>query len=183
MVMGEDGYEGASMRDMAQRAGVSVAALYYHFPSKHDLLYEFLDEAYDVILRRVDRRLEGVGPTATARLDEMVATLIASYVHDDFARMASTVALREYARLAETERLAIDAKRERIVSRMVAIVQEGCRSGEFDAEEPAETARAIMGLCAVTIEPYAEFARTLAEVIVLYQGFARRLAGAAARDA
>ena len=25
-VMGEDGYEGASMRDMASRAGVSVAA-------------------------------------------------------------------------------------------------------------------------------------------------------------
>lgn len=50
---------------MAQRAGVSVAALYYHFPSKHDLLYEFLGEAYDVILRRVDRRLDGVKPAAT----------------------------------------------------------------------------------------------------------------------
>ena len=37
-VMGEDGYEGASMRDIAARAGVSVAALYYHFPSKQDLL-------------------------------------------------------------------------------------------------------------------------------------------------
>ena len=37
-VMGEVGYESASVRDMAARAGVSVAALYYHFPSKHDLL-------------------------------------------------------------------------------------------------------------------------------------------------
>ncbi len=178
MVMGEDGYEGASMRDMAQRAGVSVAALYYHFPSKHDLLYEFLDEAYDVILRRVDRRLEGVDATATARLDEMVATLIASYVHDDFARMASTVALREYARLAPTERAAIDVRRERIVSRMVDIVRDGVACREFDADEPDETARAIMGLCACTIEPYEQFGRTLAEVIALYQGFARRLAGA-----
>ena len=42
-VMGEVGYEGASMRDMAARAGVSVAALYYHFASKLDLLREFLD--------------------------------------------------------------------------------------------------------------------------------------------
>lgn len=177
-VMGEDGYEGASMRDMAQRAGVSVAALYYHFPSKHDLLYEFLDEAYDIILRRVDRRVAGVDATATARLDEMVATLIASYVHDDFALMASTVALREYARLAPTQRAAIDVKRERIVSRMVDILEQGVASGEFDAEEPGETARAIMGLCATTVEPYEQFARTLAEVIELYRGFARRLAGA-----
>ncbi|MEZ5255873.1 MAG: helix-turn-helix domain-containing protein [Ilumatobacteraceae bacterium] len=37
-VMGEQGYEGASTRDMAAAAGVSVAALYHHFPSKHDLL-------------------------------------------------------------------------------------------------------------------------------------------------
>lgn len=178
MVMGEDGYEGASMRDMAQRAGVSVAALYYHFPSKHDLLYEFLGEAYDVILRRVDRRLDGVEPAATARLDEMVATLIASYVHDEFARMASTVALREYARLEPAERAAVDVKRERIESRMVAIIADGLESGEFDAEEPVETARAIMGLCAATVEPYEQFGRTLAEVIALHQGFARRLAGA-----
>ena len=59
-VMGEDGYEGASVRSMAARAGVSVAALYYHFPSKHDLLREFLDEAWDVTLARIDRRLQGV---------------------------------------------------------------------------------------------------------------------------
>ena len=34
-VMGEVGYEAASVRDMAARAGVSVAALYYHFPSRN----------------------------------------------------------------------------------------------------------------------------------------------------
>lgn len=61
-VMGEDGYEGASIRDMAARANVSVAALYYHFPSKLDLLREFLDEAHEVILTRLDRRLWGRTP-------------------------------------------------------------------------------------------------------------------------
>src|SRR4051812_43008898 len=81
-VMGEDGYEGASMRDMAARAGVSVAALYYHFPSKLDLLREFLDEAYDVTLNRLDRRLAAAGPSPPARLDEIVSTLIASHLHD-----------------------------------------------------------------------------------------------------
>ena len=66
-VMGEDGYEGASMRDMASRAGVSVAAMYYHFPSKLHLLSEFLDEAYDVILARLERRARTVPPTPPAR--------------------------------------------------------------------------------------------------------------------
>src|SRR5437764_4490740 len=92
-VMGEDGYEGASMRDMAARAGVSVAALYYHFPSKLDLLREFLDEAYDITLARVDRRLGALAePTPEARLDEVVATLIASHLHDEWAQLAANVA-------------------------------------------------------------------------------------------
>jgi len=68
-VMGEDGYEGASIRDMAARADVSVAALYYHFPSKLDLLREFLDEAYDVTMARIERRLASAGDKPAARLD------------------------------------------------------------------------------------------------------------------
>ncbi|MBV9953181.1 MAG: helix-turn-helix transcriptional regulator, partial [Acidimicrobiia bacterium] len=36
-LMGEHGYEGTSTRSIAEAAGVSVAALYYHFPSKLDL--------------------------------------------------------------------------------------------------------------------------------------------------
>ena len=60
VVIGEHGFDGASTRDMAARAGVSVAALYHHFPSKLGLLTEFLDEAYDITLSRLDRRLDGV---------------------------------------------------------------------------------------------------------------------------
>ena len=68
-VMGEVGYEAASVRDMAARAGVSVAALYYHFPSKLDLLREFLHEAHDVVLGRVAREIDMAGPSAKAKLD------------------------------------------------------------------------------------------------------------------
>lgn len=177
-VMGEDGYEGASMRDMATRAGVSVAALYYHFPSKHDLLLEFLDEAYDIILRRVDRRLLGAGPTAGERLDEIVGTLIASYVHDEYAQLASTVALREFTRLEPEARAAIDVKRYLILDRVVAVVREGVESGEFDVDDPGEVGRAIAGLCATLIEPWEQIARDMREMIEIYQGFARSLARA-----
>ena len=96
-VMGEDGYEGASIRDMAARAGVSVAALYYHFPSKLDLLREFLDEAHDVTLARIERRL--ARPEHRRRLEVIVGTLIWSHLHDGFARRAAYVVSREYTRL------------------------------------------------------------------------------------
>lgn len=174
-VMGEDGYEGASMRDMAARAGVTVAALYYHFPSKLDLLREFLDESWDVINARLDRRLAAADPSPVAQLDELVATLIASYLHDEFAQMASNVGLREHTRLSGPERAAIDAKRQQLLDRATSIIDSGSRVGAFRSSEPREAARAVVILCSSLVEPFATMDRSMAEVIEMYQGFARRL--------
>ena len=175
-VMGEDGYEGASMRDMAARAGVSVAALYYHFPSKLDLLREFLDEAYDVTLARIDRRLAATDPTPVARLDEIVATLIASHLHDEWAQLASNVAFREYTRLNPPERKAIDRKRHKLLQLVTNVIEDGVESGDFTTSEPREAARAIVTLATSLVEPYGEMKRSMREVIALYQGFARAIA-------
>ena len=136
-VMGEDGYEGASMRDIAARAGVSVAALYYHFPSKQDLLREFLDEAYDVILARLARRLSAAGAEAGARLDEVVGTLIASHLHDGFAQLAANVAFREHTRLNSPERTSIDAKRRRLLDLVEEVITAGVADATFTVVETA----------------------------------------------
>lgn len=180
--MGEHGYDGASMRDMAARAGVSVAALYYHFPSKLALLSEFLEEAYDVILRRIDRRLAGAAPDPASQLDELVATLIASYTHDEFALRASLVALREYGRLPVEDRRTVDAKRERVVARAVAVIEAGARDGTFDSDDPVEAARAVVALCSTTVEVRVERAVAMADVIATHQRFARSIAGTRLHD-
>jgi AcrR family transcriptional regulator len=176
-VMGEDGYEGASMRDMASRAGVTVAALYYHFPSKLDLLREFLEEAWDVVLARLDRRLAAADPSSIGQLDAVVHTLIWSYLHDEYAEMASNVALREFTRLDPPDRAAIDARRLRLLDRVTGIVETGVGDGSFEADDPRETARAIVLLCGSLVEPYQAMGMPLDAVITQYQHFARRLSG------
>jgi AcrR family transcriptional regulator len=176
-VMGEDGYEGASMRDMAARSGVTVAALYYHFPSKLDLLREFLEEAWDVVLARLDRRLAAADPSSTGQLDAVVHTLIWSYLHDEYAEMASNVALREFTRLDPPDRAAIDARRLRLLERVTGIVEIGVGDGSFESDDPRETARAIVLLCGSLVEPYHAMGMSLDAVIAQYQHFARRLAG------
>ncbi|MEX2625553.1 MAG: TetR/AcrR family transcriptional regulator [Ilumatobacteraceae bacterium] len=178
-VMGEDGYEGASMRDMAARAGVSVAALYYHFPSKHDLLREFLDEAYDVLVGRLERRLAEADPAPFAQLDEVVSTLIASYLHDDFAQMAANVALRDHSRLDAPERAVIDAKRGRLLEITEGIMADGTACGAFAVDDTRESARVVVTLCSSLVEPFPHMGRSLGAVIELYQGFARAIALAA----
>jgi AcrR family transcriptional regulator len=173
-VMGEDGFEGASIRDMAARADVSVAALYYHFPSKLGLLREFLDDAYDVTLARLERRLEGI-EDPRARLDSVVATLVWTHVHDDFAQLAANVALREYTRLDPPDLAAIEIKRKALLDVVEGVVIEGVASGDFATTEPREAARAIVSLATSLVGVYAEIDRSLEEVIALYQGFAAAL--------
>jgi TetR/AcrR family transcriptional regulator, cholesterol catabolism regulator len=175
-VMGRDGYEGASLRDMAAQAGVSVAALYYHFPSKNDLLREFIEEAYGVVLARIDRRLALVDPTADARLDEAVATLVASVVHDEFARLAANVAWREHTRLHGDARRGVDAERGRLLDLVTAIIAAGVAEGRFATPEPLEAARAVITLATTAGESYEEIGRPMPAVIALYQGFARAIA-------
>ena len=177
-VMGEDGYEGASMRDIAARAGVSVAALYYHFPSKQDLLREFLDEAYDVILARLERRLAAAAPTPVARLDEVVSTLIAARLHNGFARLASNVAFREYTRLHPPERASIETKRRRLLEIVEQILNDGTDAGAFTVTAPREAAHAIVTLCTSLVDSFARTQRPMAELIAIYQGFVRAIAGA-----
>jgi AcrR family transcriptional regulator len=175
-VMGEDGYEGASIRDMAAKAGVSVAALYYHFPSKLDLLREFLDEAWNVTLARLDRRLEAAGPAAVDRLDAIVSALISSHLHDSFSQLAANVAFREYTRLNPPERADIDQKRLQLLELVDAVLRDGVADGTFTVDDTREAARAIVTLSTTLVEPYREMGKSLPEVITLYQRFARSVA-------
>lgn len=175
-VMGEDGYEGASIRDIAGRAGVSVAALYHHFPSKLDILGEFLDEAYDVILARLHRRLRSCRPTSPARLDEIVGTLIAGQLHDEWAQLAANVANREYTRLDPPDREAIEEKRHRLLELVEDVLRSGVAAGDFSVDEPREAARAIVTLSTSLVEGFAQSPRSMAQLIATYQRFARAIA-------
>ncbi len=164
------------MRDMASRAGVSVAALYHHFPSKIELLREFLDEAYDVTMRRLLRRMAAVEQTPRAQLDELVGTLIASSLHNEFARLAANVASHEYTRLPPRERRRMDRKRHRVLELATSVIEAGVESGEFGASDPKEAGRAVLTLASSLVEPFGEMNRSMADVITLYQGFARSIA-------
>lgn len=66
------GYHGAAMDDIADRAGVSKPVLYQHFPGKLELYLALLDGQIDVLIERIraalvattDNRLRVVGAVA-----------------------------------------------------------------------------------------------------------------------
>jgi AcrR family transcriptional regulator len=175
-LMGEHGYEGTSTRDIASAAGVSVAALYYHFPSKLDLLREFLHEAHDVVLVRVARAVDGAGDDHRARLDAAVEALIWSNLHDAWARRASLVAWRELGRLAPADRRSVARKREAIVEQLDRVIRMGADAGAFETTEPGASARAILTLCVSVVDPFSEVRGSLARTIEVHQRLAAALA-------
>ncbi len=67
-VFNDKGYEGASIRDIAQRSRVSLAGLYYYVESKEELLYLIQKHSFTTLLGRLDEQLESAGPQPEARL-------------------------------------------------------------------------------------------------------------------
>ena len=175
-VMGEVGYEAASVRDMAARAGVSVAALYYHFPSKADLLREFLDEAWEVSLARIERRLRLAGDSPFARLDSVVGTIVAGQIHDDFAKLASNVALRDHVRLALPERTRHREEARPHAHHRRARHRRGQGVGASSrSTSPAVGAKAILALANNLGKALAAEGRSKDDVIDIVQRFSRAI--------
>jgi len=51
----EQGYEATSLREIAARLAITKAALYYHFPSKDDILRALMEPVGDIVGELVDR--------------------------------------------------------------------------------------------------------------------------------
>jgi AcrR family transcriptional regulator len=76
----EQGYEKTSLREIAERLGVTKAALYYHFKSKEDIVHSFTDDYFAEIDALVEWAREQPRTEATRLeiLDRYVGIVIAS---------------------------------------------------------------------------------------------------------
>lgn len=177
-LMGEQGYEGTSTRDIARAAGVSVAALYYHFPSKLDLLREFIIEAHDVVLMRFERAVGAAGEDPRAQLDAAVDTILGSNLHSTWAQGAAQVAWREFDRLESKGQKAVNERRVTLIDRIEAILKAGVKAGDFTATDTADVAAAILRLLMSSVEWFATSGKTLPEAVELHQRLVAAMANA-----
>jgi AcrR family transcriptional regulator len=76
-VFAEGGYRGASMRDIARRAGFSVGGVYQFYPSKDDLYVAVLDEGWTRLKAELNVALRAGG--SLAQLSALTHLLADSY--------------------------------------------------------------------------------------------------------
>lgn len=138
-VFADEGYDRASIRAVAERAGISVAGLYYYVSSKEELLYLIQYHAFDELVRRFqDGRQALTDPADQLRL------LIRNHLERFLGNMAELVVCsREIDRLVGDYRQQIEAKHREYFGLALGLFRELARSEE--TVDPRTAALAMFG--------------------------------------
>jgi len=137
----ERGFAGTSMREIAEAAGVSKAAIYHHFRDKRRLYRELLDEGINTLTAAM-RRLPDEGPARAQLARILLLHLEFARAHADLLRMM----VHEQWQAGERRRpvsSAIARHHEEELMIFAAVLERGIARGEFKPVAPALSAQAL----------------------------------------
>jgi AcrR family transcriptional regulator len=128
----ERGYTGTSVRDLAERCGLTPGALYNHYASKDDLLFAIVDRVHD----DADEVLAGALREADGGADTKLEAMAAAFTLFHIERPAATrVANRDYVYLPAGERESVIRRRRRVRALFADTLRQGEREGSFSFDE------------------------------------------------
>lgn len=165
----EYGYHGATMRTIADRAGLSVPGLYHHHDSKQDLLVALLDVTMADLHARTRAALdEADGPVQ--RFAHVVECLALFHTHRRELGFVGASEMRSLEPAARSRVAASRVAEQRVVD---AVVEDGVRAGVFATTRPHEAARAAVTLCTALPQWFRHDGPATAEQVAAdYVGFA-----------
>ncbi|MDR7254286.1 AcrR family transcriptional regulator [Nocardioides sp. BE266] len=118
LLLARRGYVGVSMADIGAEVGVAASALYWHFPSKQQLLVSLFDQCMDRLVSEQREILMRSGHTLEA-LQEIVARQV-DFVVDE--RGFAQVYYREATSLAPDDLRRLRGKQRAYVDGLVELV-------------------------------------------------------------
>lgn len=113
------GFQGASVADLAKACGASKSLIYHYFPAKDDILHAVMAEHLDSLVQAAERAAES--GDAEAKLRALTHGFMQLYVG---AEDSHKVLLNELANLPEPRRAEVVAKQRRIITAVEALVRE-----------------------------------------------------------
>jgi len=137
------GFEATGIRDIADRAGLSTAALYHYMGSKDELLVAFMVESMTELTRAALAALDGADDPA-AQLAALVRTHVGFHTLDAQRSLVADDELRAVSDSAFTKVMQLRDGYERL---WAETLEEGKRSGEFSFADTRVTRLALLEMC------------------------------------
>jgi AcrR family transcriptional regulator len=138
------GFHATSVRDIARVSEMSVANLYYHFPSKVEILAYLVVNAVREQIDIASRTLERMPDDPASRLGALVHV----HVHRNAKYQAETfVANAELRSLDASNQLSFINIRDELQRMFDQAVLDGVAQGVFICPFPLEASRAIVTMC------------------------------------
>ncbi len=176
------GARATTVREITGACGLTPGALYNHFSSKEDLVYELVVHRHRRLDEDVAAALEAAGPEPVDRLSAMVSIYVVTHVR---GRRGARVANREYRDLTGARLDEVVAIRRQLRDRLVGILLDGEADGVFSLPggrgRPAAViaAAAILDMCVHVSEWLTEGkSYSLGDLEAQYVTMARRLVSA-----
>ena len=142
-VFDRKGYAGASVREIAEMAGVTKPALYYHFGSKEGVLLAVLRQAQEEFAAAVDQAVARTG-TARNRITALCEDVYGLFGrHVPVARVAHAVFFGPPDGAPPFDPTVFEARLRQAIEQIVA---DGLASGELRAVSIRDAALAVMGI-------------------------------------
>jgi AcrR family transcriptional regulator len=140
----ERGYDGASIRHLAERADMSLSALYHYYAGKQELLEAIVTQVADEFFLLFDTERAKVGDDPAARLTAAVSAAVRFAVASP-----GLVALvsGELRHVSPTYMKAFSKRWEQASAFFGEPIADGVAQGLFRTPYPHEARRAIMAMC------------------------------------
>ena len=137
------GYHGTSMRDIARDAGVTVASIYHHFPSKQEILQEIMAGTMRDVIALTRKALLAAGSEPADQLEALVHAWI--LFHTSRQREA-LIGASELRSLDDDGRRIVVALRDEQEAMFRDVIEHGVTTDDFATKFPREAARAVINM-------------------------------------
>lgn len=134
------GFHGTSLDDVAQRLGVTKAALYYYFANKQAVLKACFDLAMEVAFSNVDQA-KSEGTNGRDKLRIVLAGFL-EYIIDE---QSVNITMMEEDALSPEDMASVKTERTRFEHEIREFVREGVKDGSIIPCDPKLVVMALLG--------------------------------------
>jgi len=146
-----DGFEGASVDDIAKAAGVSKATLYSYFPDKRIL---FMEVARTECLRQADLAIETIDTTVPiAQILTQIAHEMVDFITSKFGKRIFRICVGESERFPELGRQFYESGPSLVRGKLVEVFTEAIARGELAIDDMTLAADQFHELCKADLFP------------------------------